>query len=338
MIREAIKILIDGMSLTTEEMQKAMNDIMEGKATDAMIGSFLTALKLQGETTEEITGAAKAMREKSIKIKAPEGTVDTCGTGGDMAYTFNISTTSAIIVASAGIPVAKHGNRSVSSRSGSANVLDALGININLKPESVERCFNQTGFAFLFSPIFHPAMKYATGPRSEIGIRTIFNLLGPLTNPAGALRQVVGVYQAVLTEAIAEVLDNLGARHAFVVHSDDGLDEISIAERTRISELKDGRIDTYYITPEDMDIKRGSLDDIVGGDAQDNAAITLSILNGEQGAKRNIVLMNAAAAIVVGGKARDFKEGVKIASQAIDSGTAKKKLEEIKLVTNSLAE
>jgi len=228
MIREAIKMLIDNLNLSEAEMAECMKEIMEGKATDAQIGAFLTGLRIKGETIEEITGAARIMREKAITIKAPEGVLDTCGTGGDMSHTFNISSTTAIVVSACGVPVAKHGNRSVSSQSGSADLLETLGVKIDLSPEKVETCLFETGFGFLFAPLFHPAMKYAIGPRKEMGIRTIFNILGPLTNPAGARRQLLGVFADNLTETLAMVLGNLGAIDAMVIHGEDGLDEISI--------------------------------------------------------------------------------------------------------------
>ena len=252
MIKEAIKLSVDGNNLSEEQMIGAMRDIMEGNATDALIASFLTALRIKGETVAEITGAAKVMREKVTRIKAPEYTVDTCGTGGDMSHTFNISTTSALVVAACGVPVAKHGNRSVSSSCGSADVLEAMGIKIDLEPQKVEKCLEETGFGFMFAPLFHPAMKYAIGPRKEMGIRTVFNILGPLTNPAGAERQVLGVFSDKLTEPLAEVLGNLGVKHAFVVHGEDGLDEITNTDKTKVSELKDGKVDTYFISPDDF--------------------------------------------------------------------------------------
>lgn len=336
MIKEAIKILAEGINLSEEEMVEAMRDIMEGGATDAQIASLLTALRIKGETVEEITGAAKVMREKAAKIKAPEKTVDTCGTGGDMAHTFNISTTSALVVAASGIPVAKHGNRSVSSRSGSADVLEALGVRIDLEPSKVEKCLESTGFCFMFAPLFHPAMKYAIGARREMGIRTIFNILGPLTNPAGAKMQILGVFSSSLTETMSHVLDNLGAAHAFVVHGEDGLDEITNTDKTKISELKDGKVNTYFITPDDFGFTRAKKEDLIGGAAEENAKITIDILQGEKGPKRDIVIMNAAAALIAGGVAEGFPDAVKIASEAIDSGRALKKLEEIKVVTNRL--
>ncbi len=309
---------------------------MEGQATDAHIASFLTALRIKGETVEEITGAAKVMREKVTRIKAPEYTVDTCGTGGDMSHTFNISTTSALIVAACGVPVAKHGNRSVSSSCGSADVLEALGIKIDLEPQKVEKCLESTGFGFMFAPLFHPAMKYAIGPRREMGIRTVFNILGPLTNPAGAERQVLGVFNDKLTEPLASVLANLGVKHAFIVHGEDGLDEITNSDKTKISELKDGKIGTYFIAPEDFGFKRAKKQYLVGGNAEDNAKIMIDILEGKKGPKREIVIMNAAAALITGGRANSFAEAVEKASHAIDSGAAREKLKEIKEVSNKL--
>ena len=336
MIREAIKMLIDNLSLSEAEMAECMKEIMEGKATDAQIGAFLTGLRIKGETIEEITGAARIMREKAITIKAPEGVLDTCGTGGDMSHTFNISSTTAIVVSACGVPVAKHGNRSVSSQSGSADLLETLGVKIDLSPEKVETCLFETGFGFLFAPLFHPAMKYAIGPRKEMGIRTIFNILGPLTNPAGARRQLLGVFADNLTETLAMVLGNLGAIDAMVIHGEDGLDEISISDATKVSRFKDGRVENFFIAPEDFGIRRKEIDLIRGGNKEENAMITLSILKGERGPKRDIVLMNSAAALMVAGKAEDFRIALLIAADAIDSGVASEKLEEVKKVSNSL--
>jgi anthranilate phosphoribosyltransferase len=336
MIREAIKMLIDNLSLSEAEMAECMKEIMEGKATDAQIGAFLTGLRIKGETIEEITGAARIMREKAITIKAPEGVLDTCGTGGDMSHTFNISSTTAIVVSACGVPVAKHGNRSVSSQSGSADLLETLGVKIDLSPEKVETCLFETGFGFLFAPLFHPAMKYAIGPRREMGIRTIFNILGPLTNPAGARRQLLGVFADNLTETLAMVLGNLGAIDAMVIHGEDGLDEISISDATKVSRFKDGRVENFFIAPEDFGIKRKEIDLIRGGNKEENAIITLSILKGERGPKRDIVLMNSAAALMVAGKSEDFRTALLIAADAIDSGAASEKLEKVKKVSNSL--
>jgi anthranilate phosphoribosyltransferase len=336
MIKEAINILISNINLSESEMAECMKEIMGGKATDAQIGAFLTALRIKGETVEEITGAARIMREKATAIKSPDGVLDTCGTGGDMSHTFNISTTTAIVVSACGVPVAKHGNRSVSSQSGSADVLEALGVKIDLSPDRVEKCLFETGFGFLFAPLFHPAMKYAIGPRKEMGIRTIFNILGPITNPAGARKQILGVFADKLTEPLAMVLGNLGANDAMVVHGEDGLDEITLTDGTKVSRFTGNKVDNFFISPEDFGMKRGKLEDLVGADKNANARITLSILNGEKGPKRDVVLMNSSAAIVVSGKVKDFQEGVLIAAEAIDSGMAAKKLEEIIRVSNTL--
>lgn len=336
MIREAINLLIQDIDLSEAEMAECMQEIMGGKATDAQIGAFLTALRIKGETVEEITGAARIMREKAAKIKAPEGVLDTCGTGGDMSHTFNISTTTAIVVAATGVPVAKHGNRSVSSQSGSADVLEALGIKIDLPPEKVEICLFETGFGFLFAPIFHPAMKYAVGPRKEMGVRTIFNILGPLTNPAGSKRQIVGVFADKLTETLAMVLGNLGAEDAMVVHGEDGLDEITISNGTKVSRFREGKTDTFYISPEDFGLQRADVKSLAGGNKDANAEILHAVFKGEKGPKRDVVLMNSAAALKIAGKAVDFKEAMLIASDAIDSGNAGRKLREIIKVSNAL--
>ncbi len=336
MIKQAIQSIIEGNNLSEKEMIEVMRVIMEGNATDAQIAAFLTALRIKGETVEEITGAVRVMREKVTAITSPPNTVDTCGTGGDMSHTFNISTTSALVTAACGVPVAKHGNRSVSSSCGSADVLEALGIKIDLVPAKVEQCLESTGFGFMFAPLFHPAMKYAIGPRKEMGVRTIFNILGPLTNPAGAERQVLGVFSESLTESLAHVLANLGVKHAFIVHGEDGLDEITITDRTKVSELKDDKIDTYFISPDDFGFNKAETSELKGGNAENNAKITLEILGGQKGPKRDIVLINAAAALITGEKAGGFKEASLIASEAIDSGAVQNKLEEIKKISNSL--
>lgn len=336
MIKEAINLLVGSINLSEPEMAECMQEIMEGRATDAQIGSFLTALRIKGETVDEITGAARIMRDKAAKIKAPEGVLDTCGTGGDMSHTFNISTTVAFVVASGGVPVAKHGNKAVSSKSGSADLLEALGVRIDLAPDKVEQCLFETGFGFLFAPLFHPAMKYAIGPRREMGLRTIFNILGPITNPAGAKRQIVGVFTSRLTETLATVLGNLGAEDAMVVHGEDGLDEITITDGTRVSRYSGGKVENLIFSPEDFGLSRGKREDLIGGNNQENAEITYQILRGEKGAKRDIVLINAASAFMVAGKASDMKVAVAMAQEAIDSGRALKKLEEIIKVSNSL--
>lgn len=335
MIKEAINMLVGRMDLSEKEMAECMSEIMEGKATDAQIGAFLAAMRIKGESVDEITGAARIMREKAARINSPEGTLDTCGTGGDMAGTFNISTTAAIVASAAGVPVAKHGNRSVSSRSGSADVLEALGVKIDLSPEKVEKGIFETGFGFLFAPLFHPAMKYAIGPRREMGIRTVFNILGPITNPAGAKRQLVGVFAEKFTETICAVLGRLGAEDAMVVHGEDGLDEISITDGTRASRFRDGQVENFILSPEDFGVKRADIKEIQGGDKDKNAEITLSVLKGHGGARRDIVLMNSAAALVVAGKTSDLKGAFSMAEEAIDSGRALKKLEEIKRFTQT---
>jgi len=336
MIKESINMLINNINLSETETAECMSEIMEGRATDAQIGAFLTALRIKGETIDEITGAARIMRKKAARIKAPEGVLDTCGTGGDMSHTFNVSTTVAIVVAAAGIPVAKHGNRSVSSKSGSADVLEALGIKIDLQPEKVEKCLFETGFGFLFAPLFHPAMKFAIGPRREMGIRTIFNILGPITNPASAKRQILGVFSSNLTETLAAVLGNLGAEDAMVVHGEDGLDEITITDGTRVSRFSKGKVETQYLSPEDFGLDRGRREDLLGGDKEENAKIFLEILRGEKGPKRDIVLINSAAAITVAGKTDDLRIALETAKDAIDSGRALKKLEAVKKVSHAL--
>lgn len=336
MIKEAINLVIQNISLSESEMAEVMTEIMEGRATDAQIGAFLAALRIKGETIEEITAATKVMRQKATKINAPEGVIDTCGTGGDMSGTFNISTTTAIVVAASNIPVAKHGNRSVSSQSGSADVLEELGVIIDLPPEKVEKCLFETNFGFLFAPLFHPAMKFAIGPRKEIGIRTIFNILGPLTNPANAKRQIIGVFTDRLTEPLAHVLGNLGTIDGMVVHGEDGLDEITICDGTRVSRYKNGKVETFYITPEDFGIERAESKSLIGGGKKENAKITLSILNGEKGPRRDIVVMNSAAAIVVSGMTDDFIIAKEIAEDTIDSKKALEKLKQLIEVTNKL--
>lgn len=327
-IQEAIAKVIEGADLSRGEMTDVMNQIMSGEATDAQIGAFLIALRVKGECVDEIAGAASVMREKATPIATKHDViVDTCGTGGDHSGTFNISTTAAFVAAGAGLCVAKHGNRAATSQSGSADVLSALGVNIEASPETVSRCLDDVGIGFLFAISLHGAMKYAIGPRREIGARTIFNALGPLSNPAGATRQVVGVYSAALTETLAGVLATLGAERAFVVHGSDGLDEMTLTGPTRVSELKNGSVSTYDVSPGDFGMMQAPADALKGGDADYNAEITRSVLNGEEGPRRDIVLLNAAAAIVAGDKARDLNEGVQVAAEVIDSGKALEKLD-----------
>ncbi|MBN2655400.1 MAG: anthranilate phosphoribosyltransferase [Nitrospirae bacterium] len=336
MLKQAIHMVVQNISLSEAEMAECMTEIMEGRATEAQTGAFLTALAIKGETVDEITGAARIMRDKATKINAPDNVIDTCGTGGDMAGTFNISTTAAIVVSACGVPVAKHGNRSVSSKSGSADLLEALGVKIDLQPDKVEKCLAETGFGFLFAPLFHPAMKFAINPRREIGIRTIFNILGPLTNPAGAKRQMMGVFTGKLTETLAKVLGNLGAIDAMVVHGEDGLDEITISDGTRVSRFQRGRTETYYLSPEEFGFKRSPSDSIQGSGKTENAEITLSILKGEKGPRREIVIINSAAALLTAGAANDNFEAAEIAKEAIDSGRAYKKLNQICEATSKL--
>lgn len=330
MIKDILGKVVSGTHLTEEEAVNLMDEIMTGKATDAQIAALITALRIKGETVDEITGFVRVMRQKATPVRTVHQTLlDTCGTGGDGSHTFNISTTVAFVVAAAGVPVAKHGNRSVSSRSGSADVLEALGVNINLTPEQVGECIDKAGMGFLFAPALHGAMKYAIGPRREIGIRTVFNILGPLTNPAGAQCQILGVYDPALTELLASVLAKLGTKSAFVVHGAGGLDEISTIGQTRVSEVRDGEVITYYLDPKDYGIKYADPEELRGGTAEENAVITKAILNGETGPKREVVLLNAAAALVAAGMAENIQDGINKASAAVDSGAAARKLNQL---------
>ncbi len=334
-IQDSIARLIEEQNLTRDQMVGTMNQIMSGGATDAQIGGFLVALRLKGETAEEIAGAAEVMREKATRIVTRHATVvDTCGTGGDGSGTFNISTAAAFVVAGAGLCVAKHGNRAATSLCGSADVLKELGVNIEAAPETVVRCLDEVGIGFLFAPALHGAMKYAIVPRRELGVRTVFNALGPLTNPAGATRHLIGVYSRSLTGRLAEVLRTLNSERAFVVHGLDGLDEITTTGPTQVSELKNGTVSTYEIRPEDLGIARATTGDLAGGNAETNAAILRRVLNGEPGGRLDVVLLNAAAAIVAGGAADDLPAGIALAREAVDSGRAMEKLEELKLVSD----
>ena len=337
-IAKAIFKLVEGLNLSEPEMIAAFSEIMEGKATPAQIGSFITALRMKGETVDEITGAAKTMRKMASRIPV-SGTgdlIDTCGTGGDNRNTFNISTTAAFVVSAAGVRVAKHGNRSITSRCGSADVMEELGIKVYLKPEDIGRCIDETGIGFLFAPNLHGAMKHAFGPRKEIGIRTIFNMLGPLTNPAGANIQILGVYDGRITEMLAKVLNRLGTRRALVVHGLDGLDEITICAETVISELKNGEVSTYRIHPMDCGLPVRELGDIKGSTVKENAEIVLKVLKGEKGPYREIVLINAGAALMAADVVKSLKEGLKRAADIIDSGLAYKKLQALKDLSNQL--
>jgi len=330
MITEALSEVIEGRDLSSEMMTGAMEDIMGGKATPAQIAALLVALRLKGETVEEISAAAGVMRAFATKINPAGSLVDTCGTGGDGTRTFNISTVTAFVAAGGGLKVAKHGNRAISSQCGSADVLEQLGIRLDLAPEQVEKAIDEVGIGFLFAPLFHGAMAHAMPVRREIGVRTIFNVLGPLTNPAGAQAQVMGVFREDLTEKLAQVLNSLKTREAFVVHGAGGMDELSTLGRTRVSHLKDGQVESYDLYPEDVGLSRASMDDIRGGDNAENAGVILSILQGEHGPKRDIVLLNSAAAFLVAGQANDLADGVKLAAESIDSGRAMKKLEALK--------
>jgi anthranilate phosphoribosyltransferase len=344
MMKETIAKVVKGTNLTETEMEQAMATIMDGEATPSQIGAFITALRLKGETVDEITGAAKAMRAKAMHIDLnnhlvnidrdeinieDETILDTCGTGGDGTRTFNVSTTTAFVAAGAGVRVAKHGNRAVSSSCGSADVLENLGVKLDLTSTDVERCIREIGIGFLYAPLFHGAMKHAAGPRREIGIRTIFNLLGPLTNPAGASAQVLGVYDPDLTEKMAYVLNKLGTREAFVVCGEGTFDEISICGPTKVSHLKGGKVSTFVMTPEEYGFIRATPAEIEGGNSRQNAQIVREILEGEEGPKRDMVILNAAAAFVAVGLDNDLKAGILRAEKAIDSGLAKNKLDQL---------
>lgn len=331
MIINIINKVVDRENLTGEESYLIMHKIMEAEITPPQIASFLTALRMKGETTEEITGFARAMREKAHRINVSEEAIDTCGTGGDGKHTFNISTASALVAAGCGIPVAKHGNRSISSTCGSADVLEKLGVRVDLPPREVEKCINEIGIGFLFAPVFHPAMKFASPVRREIGIRTVFNILGPLCNPAEVKFQLMGCYNVDLVEKLAYVLKNLGCRAAYVVSSLEGEDEISICGPTKVAEVRDNIISTYIIHPEDLGIDKTPLDKIQGGDARYNANILLEVLQGKKGPYRDAVVLNAAYAISL--KTRDIKKSIKLAISSIDEGGAFSKLKKLREYT-----
>ena len=349
-ITEALRTLVDRRDLSRTEATAAMEAIMSGAATDAQIAAFLTALRMKGETVEELIGFAQVMRQKVVRVRTRrdevaaladtgrEMLIDTCGTGGDATGTFNVSTATAFVVAGAGLRVAKHGNRSVSSLCGSADVVERLGVSLELTPQKVGRCIDEVGIGFLYAPLLHTAMKHVMPARREMGVRTVFNILGPLTNPASANAQVIGVYSPVLTEPLARVLADLGTVRAFVVHGADGLDEISNTGESRVSEVRDGTVRTFIVRPEDFGLPRATIADLQGGDRDQNAEIIRALLGGEPGAKRDIVVMNAAAALVAGGQARDFKEGAASAARAIDGGAARAKLDALIALSHELAE
>ncbi len=340
-MQAAISAVTERKDLSSIEMEKVMRTIMTGEATPAQIGGFLIGLRMKGETVAEITAAAKVMRELAAKVEVNgDFPVDTCGTGGDASGTFNISTASAVVAAAAGCTVAKHGNRSVSSKSGSADLLEKAGLNLSLSPEKVGECIHQTGIGFLFAPNHHGAMKHAIGPRKEMGARTIFNILGPLTNPAGAPNQVLGVFSKSLTLSMALVLQQLGSRHVLVVNAEDGLDEISIAAPTSVVELKDGKVTEYSITPEEFGLNKASLESIKAADSSASLDIIQNVFTGNKEgnleAAFNIIALNAGAAIYVSGKAATLKEGVELASQTINSGAAKAKISQLIELTQQL--
>ena len=335
MIKEAISLIISGQSLTMEQAAQVMEEMTSGEVTPAQFGAFVTALRVKGETADEIAGLASVMRAKSVRVVTAGPAIDVVGTGGDSSGSFNISTAAAFVAAGAGIRVAKHNNRAMTSRCGSADVLEALGVRIELDARQVTECLEQVGIGFMFAPLFHPSMKFAAAPRREIGIRTVFNILGPLTNPALVEHQVIGVPSQELGEKLVQVLYRLGSKHSLVVHGLDGMDELSIAGQSRVWELRDGKIKRYSVSPEDFGLERAGVEIIRGGTPQENALVLRSVLAGETGPGRDAVLMNAAAAVVVGGKTRHksgltaLKEGIMIASEAIDSGGALDKLEKL---------
>jgi anthranilate phosphoribosyltransferase len=336
-LKDHIAKLAEGLDLSEQEAEEAMREIMQGGATEAQIAGYLMGLRMKGETIDEITGSVRAMRELAVRIPITDPqVVDTCGTGGDKSHTFNISTAAAFVVAGGGMTVAKHGNRSVSSRSGSADVLAALGVNIDLSPEKVADCINDIGIGFLFAPLYHGAMKHCAKPRVELGIRTLMNIMGPLANPARATIQILGVYDQALTEKLAQVLLRLGTQHCFVLHGMDGLDEISLTSRTGISEGKKGRVLSYSIGPEDFGLNPVSPKELLGGKPEDNAQIILDIFRGRKGPKRDIVLMNAAPAFIACQKATSLKEGFEEAGRVVDNGAAFEKLDKLISLTKEL--
>ncbi len=336
-IRVAVEKAVGHHNLTEEETQSVFSSIMDGEATPAQIAAFIVALRMKGETVDEITGAARAMRKKALKVSLQginTEILDTCGTGGSGLHAFNVSTVAAFVIAGCGVKVAKHGNRSATSMCGSADVLEKLGVKIDVSVEVTQDCINKINIGFMFAPLYHKAMKFAAVPRKEIGVRTIFNIIGPLANPAFATTQVLGVYDTSLTEAMAEVLGRLGVKRAFVVSGEDGLDEITTTAITKVSELNNGEVNTYFVEPKTFGMDKASLSDIKGGTTEENAEIAKAILQGEKGPRRDIVLMNASLGLVAAGKAGDFIEGVKMAADSIDSGRAMEKLEALIKMTS----
>lgn len=336
MIKAAIYELVNGNDLSLEQTREVMNQIMSGEATNAQIGSFLTAMRTKGETIDEITACAMVMREKCTKIHPKTDVLDIVGTGGDEVSTFNISTVSSFVIAAGGVPVAKHGNRSVSSKCGSADLLEALGVNINLTAEQSAKNLDEIGICFMFAPTYHASMKYAGPVRKELEIRTIFNILGPLANPAGANMQLLGVYDENLVEPLANVLNKLNVKRGMVVHGHDGLDEITLTDTTTICEVTDGKINSFFITPEQLGLKRCQLSDLIGGEKEENALIALDILNGKKGPKRDVVVLNSAFCLYMSHNDITLRDCVKMAEDIIDSGLAKKKLADFIRLTNEV--
>ena len=336
MIREAIAALVEGRDLTSNEAAQAMSEIMEGDTTPAQIGAFLTALRTKGETPDEIVGMARAMRERSLRVEVEGQVVDTCGTGGDSSGSFNISTTVGLVLAGAGLKVAKHGNRAASGTTGSADVLEELGVKIDLGPEGVKRCIEETGFGFMFAQAFHPAMRFVAAPRREIGIRTVFNFLGPLTNPAGAGAYLMGVSDPGLAPKVPQVLDGLGAAHALIVRGQDGLDEISLAAPTDVWELKEGTVSSYTVTPDDFGLDSVDNDSLRVSGVAESASTLREVLAGSHGPARSVVLANAAAALIAADRASTLREGVEIAANAIDSGRANAALDSLITLSQEL--
>lgn len=335
-MKEAIQKVVDRQDLTEAEARKVMNIMLSGEATQAQLGAFLTAMRMKGETLDELTGFAAVLKEKAEHI-APKvaGYVDLVGTGGDRTFTFNVSTTAAFVAAGAGVPIAKHGNRSISSKSGAGDVLEALGVNIMAEPEVVTKCVEEAGIGFMFAQSFNKSMKYVGQARKEMGIRSVFNILGLLANPSDAKCMVVGVYDPALTDLVANAMSRLGVESGFVVSGEDHMDEFTLTGKTTVSEIKDGKVTTYEVTPEQFGLKRASLEELRGGDGAENAQITTAILKGEEcGAKRDIVLLNAGATLYAGGKADSIEEGIKLAAESIDSGKAYAVLEKLVELSN----
>jgi len=334
-LRTLIGQVATGAVLTREQASAAFDLMMSGEATPSQMGGLLMALRVRGETIDEITGAVTAMRSKMLRVEAPPNAIDVVGTGGDASGSYNISTCAALIVAGCGVPVAKHGNRELSSRSGAADVLTALGVRIDISPDHISRCIAGAGIGFMFAPAHHPAMKHVGPTRVELGTRTIFNLLGPLSNPAGVKRQMVGVFSKQWVEPLAQVLNNLGCEAAYVVHGSDGLDEITISGPTSVAALENGAVRTFEITPEEVGLKRAKPEALRGGDAEHNAKALMGVLKGERGPFRDVAVLNASAALVVAGKAKDLKDGVALAQKSIDSGEAEGALERLIVISGA---